>query len=108
MVYITVGTAVVAACHYIEHTVVLTILERSVDRHMMTVCHEALSNLLLVEFSGLAEFCNRRMSLVFLLEFVYLMVYLVERTYLVERKSYDAALLSNSLEDALSDPPYSV
>ena len=36
------------------------------------------------------------------------MVYLVERTHLVQRESHDAALLCYCLKDALADPPHGV
>ena len=48
------------------------------------------------------------MALVFLLKLVDLVVYLVERTHLVQRESHDAALLCYCLKDALADPPHGV
>ena len=74
----------------------------------MTVGHKALANLLLVELGHLAQLLHRRMTLVLLLKLVYLVVDLVQRTNLVERQAHDATLLSNSLKDALADPPYGV
>ena len=48
------------------------------------------------------------MALGLLLKLVDLVVDLVERTNLVERKAHNAALLGDSLKDALANPPYCV
>ena len=55
VVNLTVGATVIATRHHIEHTVVLTVLEWGVDAHVVTVSHETLSNLLLVEFGCLRK-----------------------------------------------------
>jgi hypothetical protein len=47
-------------------------------------------------------------ALVFLFEAVDFVVDLVQTTYLVQRQTNDTTLLCNSLEDALTDPPYGV
>ena len=46
--------------------------------------------------------------MVLLLELVNFVVYLVERSYLIERQPHDAALLGNGLEDALANPPHGI
>lgn len=108
MVDLAVGTAVVATWHYVEHTVVLAILERSVDTEVVSVCHEALANLLLVNLGSVRKLRNRRMTLVLLLKLVYLVIDLVERTDLIEWQTYDTALLCDGLQYALANPPYSI
>ena len=55
MVYLLVGAGVIAAWHDIEHAVVLTVLKRSIDAHMVTICHEALSDLLLVNLGSVSK-----------------------------------------------------
>ena len=56
MVYLTVCTAIVATGHNVQHTVVLTVLERSVNRYMMTIGHQALAYLVLIQISGCTQF----------------------------------------------------
>ena len=43
-----------------------------------------------------------------LLELVDLMINLVQRTNLIQRKTHNTTLLCNGLENALTNPPYSV
>ena len=108
VVYLLVGAGVIAAWHDVKHTVVLTVLERSIDAHMVTICHEALSDLLLVNLGGISKLRHRGVTLVLLLKLVDLVVNLVERAYLVEGQTHNAALLGNGLQDALANPPHSV
>ena len=75
---------------------------------MMTVSSQTLTNLVLIQLCSLCQLTYGRVALVFLLETVNLVVDLVQATYLVERQTNDTTLLSNSLEDALTDPPYGV
>ena len=48
------------------------------------------------------------MTLVLLLELVDFMINLTQRTYLIERQTNNTALLSDSLQNALTNPPYSI
>ena len=48
------------------------------------------------------------MALVLLLKLVNLVIYLVERTHLVQRQAHDTALLGNSLQNGLTNPPHSI
>ena len=48
------------------------------------------------------------MTLMFLLELIDFMTNLIQRTYLIQRQTNDTALLSNSLKNALTNPPNSV
>ena len=48
------------------------------------------------------------MALVFLFEFVDLVIDFVERAHLVEGESDDAALLGDGLQDALTNPPHGI
>ena len=74
----------------------------------MTVGTEALTDFVLLNVGCCCKFLNRWATLVLLLELVDLVVDLVERTYLIERKAHDTALLCDSLKDALANPPYGV
>lgn len=39
VIYLTVGTRIIATSHYIKHAIVFTILEWGIDRNMMAICH---------------------------------------------------------------------
>ena len=108
VIHLTVGTTVIAAGHDIQHTVVLTILERSINTYMMSVGCQTLTDLVFVQLCSFSQLAHRRVALVFLFEAVDFVVDFVQTTYLIERQTNDTTLLSNSLEDALTDPPYGV
>ena len=48
------------------------------------------------------------MALVFLFDFIDLVIDFVERAHLVEGESDDAALLGDGLQDALTNPPHGI
>ena len=108
MVHLTVCTTVIARGHHIEHAIILTILERCINRHMVTIGLHGLTNLLLIDICHFCQLADRRMTLILLLKLVDFVVNLIQRTYLVQRQTDNTALLSNSLEDALTNPPYGI
>ncbi len=55
-----------------------------------------------------SQLSNRRLALVLLLELADFCADLAQCTYLVQRQANDTALLSDSLQDALTNPPYCV
>jgi hypothetical protein len=75
---------------------------------MVTISLHRLGNLLLVHIGGVAQLADRRMALELLLKAVDLMTNLVQAAYLIQWQTNNTALLGNSLQDALTNPPYSV
>ena len=108
VIHLTVGTAVLAAGHDIKHTVFLSVLEGGVYTYMVSVGHQALTYFLFFDVCRFCQFAHRRVTLVLLLELVYFVVNLIERTNLIEWESYDTSLFGNSLKNALANPPYGV
>ena len=104
-----VGTAIITRSHHIYHRIVIVITtEWSIDTHVVVVCLDGLVNLAFLHLGNLCQLCNRRLALVFLLELADFGADLAQCTYLVQRQANDTALLSDSLEDALANPPYCV
>ena len=78
MVYLLVGTTVVATGHHVEHTVVFTVLERGIDTHVVTVGLHALTDLILIEGGHLCQLRYRRVTLMLLLELIDFVIDLVQ------------------------------
>ena len=93
---------------HICHRVVIVFAEWCIDAYMMTASHHTLRDFIFIYTGAGRQFLYARAALVFLLKSVDFLVYLVERTHLVQRQSHDAALFCYCLEDALANPPYSI
>ena len=108
MIHVLVGTTVVSARHHVCHRVVIVFAEWCIDAYMVTASHHTLRDFIFIYTGAGRQFLYARAALVFLLKSVDFLVYLVERTHLVQRQSHDAALFCYCLEDALANPPYSI
>ena len=85
MVGLLVCSAIVARSHHVKHAIVFAILERRINAHVVSVCHQALSDFLLVDVCCIRQFRNGRMALVFLFKLIDLVIDFVERANLVKR-----------------------
>ena len=70
MVHLLVGATIVSAGHDIDHAVVFTFLEWRVNTDVMTVGHQALINLFFLDLRCIRQLCQRRFTLIFLLELI--------------------------------------
>ena len=75
---------------------------------MMTTYMESIVNLILRKVNLLRELLDRRTTFVFLFEAVRLAVDAVYGTHLIEGQPDDTALLGNSLQNALPNPPHGI
>ena len=104
-----VGTAVITRSHHVDHRIVIIIAtEWSIDTHMVIICLDSLVDFAFFHLCDLSELSNRRFALVLLLKLTDFCTNLTQCTYLVQRQANDTALLGNSLQDALTNPPYGV
>ena len=104
-----VCSAVIARCHYVNHCIVVIITtEWSINTHVMVVGLDGLVDFGFLHLGNLAQLCYRWLALVFLFELADFGADLAQCTYLVQRQANDTALLSDSLEYALANPPYCV
>ena len=103
-----VGTGRVLIGQHVKQTVVLALHEGCVHAHMAAGNPQGVGYLVLGNVYHLGELLGGRLTLVLLLELSESLVYLVERTDLVEREPDDAALLREGLEYRLAYPPYGV
>ena len=103
-----VGKRAVIAWQQVGQTVGVVIVEWSVDARVTDVCVHRLLNLLISDIGDLRQLLRRWLALMFLLEFLYLVVDLRQGTHLIERQTYHAALLGNGLQNALTNPPHGI
>ena len=70
MIGLLIRTTIIARRHDIEHAIVFSVLKRRIDAHVMSVSHEALTDLFFIQIRCFRQFRNRGMALVFLFEAV--------------------------------------
>ena len=75
---------------------------------MVAVSLCRLFNLRLLDIRQLSQLRNRGAALMDLLKLIDLLIDLAQGTALVQRQTYDTALLCNSLKDTLANPPYGI
>ncbi len=94
---------------YVEQTVVLALPRRGHPYlRGRLLAFMASLDLVLRQVYAVGHLVYARSAFMFLLKLVQLTVYLVDASHLVEGQAHDSALLSYSLQDALSNPPYGV
>ena len=75
---------------------------------MVIICLDSLVDFAFFHLCDLSELSNRRFALVLLLKLTDFCTNLTQCTYLVQRQANNTALLGNSLENALANPPHSI
>ena len=104
-----VCSAVIARCHYVNHCIVVIITtEWSINTHVMVVGLDGLVDFGFLHLGNLAQFSYRWLALVLLFELADFCLDLTQSSNLVEGKANNTALLSDSLQNALTNPPYCV
>ena len=108
IIHLLVSTCIVTRTEHISHRVVIVLSKGGVDTHVMAVSLSSLLYLSLIDLCEFCQLCDRGTALMKLLETVDLLINLAQGSTLVQRQTHDAALLCDSLKDALANPPYSI
>ena len=108
VIHMLVSTCIVARAEHVCHRVVIVLTEGSIDTHVMAVSLSSLLYLSLIDLCEFCQLCDRGTALMKLLKTVDLLINLAQGSTLVQRQTHDAALLCDSLKDALANPPYGI
>ena len=108
VIHMLVSTCIVTRTEHISHRVVIVLSKGGVDTHVMAVSLSSLLYLSLIDLCEFCQLCDRGTALMKLLKTVDLLINLAQGSTLVQRQTHDAALLCDSLKDALANPPYGI
>ena len=105
MINMLICATIFSTCHDINHRIVIIFTKRRINTYMMTTCRHALRDFFLIYTCALCKFFYTWTTLVFLFKSITFLINFIQGTNLIKRKSDYSTLLSNCLQNTLSNPP---